>query len=967
MKLRKLFENEQELERLFILYGNTTDCYYNGLEQPFLSFEPLLESHLDSLGYKRIIFYSGKSILRCYQRKHADTLEELINPPGKQEEERRAPVTSRVSFNAPMFARKAPAMKAQDAGAGFTFSDSQDKMYELLDAAMRDKTVKTCVIFTHCWNLLDMQTSGETKEKLADTISGWYNLSTNNHNIALFLFGEPRLESLASFLRNKSAWAFLYERMFSNDLPTEAVIRIGGPQRDEIFLQMSVFIGASLYNAEVEKAALTLVQKQGNKLLSLRRYLEHVSAKLEPPLAPGSPPTVDQRKAIVDRLLKDYGDKDAINAAEKIAQTEGWEEISRMVNRLIDEAKALPKTEDNLQELLQKLGGSCLRLTVRDEQAGPGINMTIMLKGNPGTGKTTAAYWIGEAFRQNGLLPVGRVITAAKDQLEAGYVGQSAIKTREKINEAIGNVLFIDEAYSLFRSEDEGRASFGREVIDTLVQAMTAHRGELAFILAGYPEEMDYFLTANSGLSRRFGDNIVTIADYDAGMLERIALDDLIRDSGEGVSDSVHEEPHVPEKRRRYLLDGDLIYSEREREMQDSLPPQTPEEVKEKTRQDRAEERDLCPFSIYFDNWFADRDREKFGNAGAALQLADRLRQSARQRADARGAAPDAPVLITREDFPQGTDHLFECRKPSVAEIRKQMEDVIGMVQVRKTLERITAYMQLAVLQQDMLPGEGRRGVEPGHYLFVGNPGTGKTMISEKLALALSGLGVIQRYRPIRVTGLELANMLTSHQGVNKLTDFVNSCVGGVLVIDEAHQLAQTNLGPLAIKTLLDPMVEKKNEMSFVFCCYPENEQELLELEPGLARRISDIIRFEDYTPEDILAILRLKARREEYQMDDAVAKQALDAIRQLTSIENQNGGTAEKLFKAMKIALSERLMANHTDIRQLKSAAENDPGLLTRFEPGDAEQALAQLMELYRQAPYTMRKGQDDEAAEKV
>ena len=392
-------------------------------------------------------------------------------------------------------------------------------------------------------------------------------------------------------------------------------------------------------------------------------------------------------------------------------------------------------------------------------------------------------------------------------------------------------------------------------------------------------------------------------------------------------------------------MDTDLIYSEGERNADSSLQPLTPEEATDKIRQAREEGKELSPFSIFFDNWYADRDPVSFGNAGAALQIANSLRLSARKRAKLEEKNQNAPVLITRKDFPEDKQHLFERRKPSLDEVDNQMKDVIGMQQVRLTLERVVSYMRMIMLQNTVMPDRQCR-IEPGHYLFVGNPGTGKTMISEKLALALSGLGIIGRYKPVRITGMELSNMLTSPQGIDKVKEFIQSCKGGVLVIDEAHQLVDNyQLGQLTVKALLDPMITMKYEMSFVFCCYPEYEKRLLDMEPGLARRISDIIRFEDYTPEEISQIFQIKAKKENYRLSDSVMTCTHEAIEELAKKENQNGGTAEKLFREMKISLSERLMAEYKNTKALQQEIANHPDILFTFTEADAEAGKKQVM----------------------
>ncbi len=147
------------------------------------------------------------------------------------------------------------------------------------------------------------------------------------------------------------------------------------------------------------------------------------------------------------------------------------------------------------------------------------FSIHTVFKGNPGTGKTTVARILVQLYKALGILERGHLIECDRKSLVAGYVGQTAIKTSELIDKAMGGGLFIDEAYSLVKG---GNADFGREAIETLLKKMEDHRGELMVIVAGYPQEMSVFIEANPGLMSRF-DKQFTFKDYSAEELLLIA------------------------------------------------------------------------------------------------------------------------------------------------------------------------------------------------------------------------------------------------------------------------------------------------------------------------------------------------------------------------------------------------------------------------------------------------------------
>ena len=229
------------------------------------------------------------------------------------------------------------------------------------------------------------------------------------------------------------------------------------------------------------------------------------------------------------------GDRPALKADEFVTHVPApAQPPTEVVPAAEQEETPLPESEPTLEKLLAELDGLCgLEQVKQDvkslinlvkvrrlrEEAGlpvPPMSLHLVFLGNPGTGKTTVARLLARLYHAIGVLPKGQLVEVDRSGLVAGFVGQTALKTQEVIQKAIGGVLFIDEAYALV-NQDNGN-DFGREVIEVLLKNMEDHRKDLVVIVAGYSQLMEKFIHSNPGLESRFN-KYFYFEDYDGAQL----------------------------------------------------------------------------------------------------------------------------------------------------------------------------------------------------------------------------------------------------------------------------------------------------------------------------------------------------------------------------------------------------------------------------------------------------------------
>ncbi len=283
----------------------------------------------------------------------------------------------------------------------------------------------------------------------------------------------------------------------------------------------------------------------------------------------------------------------AAEAARTVAEVLQQTQVEAVLAELDTELVGLAPVKTRIRDIAALLVIDKLRANLGLATQMPSLHMCFT--GNPGTGKTTVALRMAQILHRLGFVRRGHVVSVTRDDLVGQFIGHTAPKTKEVLKKAMGGVLFIDEAYYLYKPENE--RDYGQEAIEILLQVMENHRDDLVVILAGYKDRMATFFKSNPGMSSRIAHHI-DFPDYEVDELLLIAQQMLAAQNytmGEGLSELLRQylqlrrnQPHFANARsvrnaldRARLRQASRLYAERERVLtREDLSTLSPEDLR---------------------------------------------------------------------------------------------------------------------------------------------------------------------------------------------------------------------------------------------------------------------------------------------------------------------------------------------------------------------------------------------------
>lgn len=552
---------------------------------------------------------------------------------------------------------------------------------------------------------------------------------------------------------------------------------------------------------------------------------------------------------LADRIYEQYcasGVTDGVIRGEMVL---GKEYVPKTLDDVLREFDKFVGVED-IKEQIRTIALTVEQARKRGGEAAANgsVKQHFIFKGNPGTGKTTMARLFAESLSAMGALPSGHLIETDRAGLVSQYIGETPKLVRKAVNDAMGGVLFIDEAYELWHGKDD---TYGSEAITTLLTDCENNLGKFVCVIAGYPIEMDGLMQANPGFRRRFSTEII-FRDYTGPELTQI-----FRNMAKSGDDAVILGPDVEEQIGKYF---DMVYAKRS---------------------------------------------AKFGNAGEVRNILTQAKGRMKLRIEK--LRREGTLSPEQENVLVMADIQGEGGKAALSDILASFDDLIGMQDVKNQIELIAKRVRNNQRRQAaMRPGQPVKvKVDNIHVIITGNPGTGKTTVAKRLGQVFKAIGVIPTDRVVIKKSEDILDSMANSAGPN-MRKAVEDAMGGVLFIDEAYNLMPVRqpgqvdaTGAQAVEALMTCMSEREGQFVTVMAGYKmEMDEFIRNANPGLQRRFTHHIHIPDYSVDDLIAIYMQQATSYGFRLTDGAKEMLARKVEEMVTAKDEKFGNAGEMIK---------------------------------------------------------------------
>jgi len=482
------------------------------------------------------------------------------------------------------------------------------------------------------------------------------------------------------------------------------------------------------------------------------------------------------------------------------------------------------------------------------------ISANCIFLGNPGTGKTTVARLLGKFFKSIGLLENGHVIEVDRTELIGEYIGETAQKTEKVINQALGGILFIDEAYSLKR-EKSGK-DFGQEAIDIILKRMEDYKGKFFVIAAGYPAPMQNFLESNPGLKSRFT-HFFNFDNYSAEELTEIFK----------------------------------IFSAKEKY---ALTKESEELLINKLE-------NICS-----------KPDDSFGNARFIRNLFNETKIELSKRYQSlEENEKDFSALntITKDDIVSALLYLEQQNSSIVSDERKvekyinEVNNLVGLEEVKTTFNKILASIKVDKLKRDRSIASITKNL---NSFFIAEAGCGTTTVARLFAKSLKESGRLTNGQLIEIDSSTFFG-LSKIDAYLMMDELSKKLLGNVILVNDAVAALQCtdDFSDSLLQYFLKKLYIISDDVVAILAGNEQEIESLINNFPVLENQFPNEFYFESYSSRQLLEIAHSLCVKKNYQLDEGAWQQLFELISELKSEKRKNFYNARTIKEILNKAIS--------------------------------------------------------------